>query len=456
MSDVNAPRRAQEATLSARPSDPRLREAQRLHHEERQFQRQADEARRQRGAAETEAKQLTIAKTAHEAEIQQLSRAVDDSRQQLFEARDRVKALELEAISVERSDPAKAADIREAAAAVRSEIPELERFAGTHQVKLQEAWDEVKVLEAQLETRTADAARLAAESERLRTLAEERESAAESLEQQRNAEPMRADVPDVDLFEPDRLREALRLGHRVSVGTDGHLHVSEERGQPMSDEQLDYLESKLPELRHRVGEGWSFSIETDGSIGGTGPWNSHYFASANGQPSAKTLAEVRARVGDGYDVSVAPDGTIVTSQPTAAVGADQARQNLATFNREVESGALTERMASGQGYDLNPDGTGGYSAIAPMTSTDMVGDTDTDTDTDTTAAAAVLPVPDTEATTPGPENLDSPPSADDGTDATVGTGVSVDDPEPDLMPPDPQPAEPTEWDDSADEVDPND
>lgn len=367
MAEADGPKRAQEATLSARPSDPRLREAQRLHHEERQFQRQANEVTKQRGLAESEAKDLTVAKASREAEIDQLNKAIDDTRQKLFQAHDRVKAMELEAISVEKTDPGKAADIREAAAAIRADIPEMEKFAGTHEAKRQEAWDQVKDMEVRLEARTADVAKFSAESERLRNLAEERETAAEALEQQRAAEPVRADVPEIEIFEPDRLRTALRDGHRVVIGDDGHIRVFEERGRPMTDEQIDYLESKLPELRHRLGEGWNFTVETDGTIGGNGPWGAHYYASSNGQISEQAMAEVRAAVGQGQDVSIAPDGTIVTSDPAQAVSADQARKNLDTFNREVESGALTERMAAGQGYDLNPDGTGGYSAIAPMT-----------------------------------------------------------------------------------------
>lgn len=367
MADPRATERAQEATLSARPSDPRLRQAQRLHQEERQFRRQADDVAKQRRDAESEAKDLTVAKASREAEIEQLNKAIDGTRQKLFEARDRVKALELEAISVENSDPSKAADLRETAATIRADIPELERFAGTHEGQLAEAWDEVKAIEVHLETRTADAARFSAESERLRNLAEERETAAETLERQRAAEPVRADVPEIELFEPDRLRTALRNGHRVSIGDDGHLRVSEERGRPMTDEQIEYLESKLPELRHRLGEGWTFSVETDGTIGGNGPWGSHYYASPDGKISDQALAEVRAAVGQGRDLSVGPDGTVVTSEPSRAVSPDQARKNLETFNREVESGALAERMASGQGYDLDPDGTGVYSTIAPTT-----------------------------------------------------------------------------------------
>lgn len=361
------PTRANTATLSARPSDPRLREAQRLHHEERQFQRQADEAARLRGQAASESKDLTIAKASREAEIEQLNKAIGDSRQQLFEAHDRIKALELEALSLEKSNPGKAADIREQAAALQADIPELERFAGRHEAKLLEAWDDVKAMEVSLSTAKADVTRLSAETDRLRKLAEDRESAAEALERQRNAEPLRADVPEVDIYELDALRTALRNGHRVGVGTDGHIHVFEERGPKMTDEQMAYLESKLPELRHRIGEGWNFSIESNGEIGGNGPWQSHYFASPNGQLGERALAEVRDRVGHGYDVSIAPDGTVVTSEPAVAASASQARHNLDTFNREMTSGSMAERMASGQGYDLNSDGTSGYSAIAPMT-----------------------------------------------------------------------------------------
>lgn len=109
---------------------------------------------------------------------------------------------------------------------------------------------------------------------------------------------MRADVPEVDLLPDDaqKLHEALLNGHKVGVGADGRIHVSEERSAPMNQEAADYLESKLPELRHRMGEGWSFSIDTNGNITGSGPHRATYFAQPDGQISEKTLGEVQARL----------------------------------------------------------------------------------------------------------------------------------------------------------------
>lgn len=363
MSDPTVPTRAQEATLNARPSDPRLREAQRLHHEERALQREADQANQARYEAWEKSQDLAaqVFDKQHSAEM--LTRALEEDRKNLATARAELTAKEQEAAAA--PDAARAADLREEAAHLRADVGAYERHVASRQTALTNAEKDAATLHQQQEQASAESSRLGAEVTRLRGLAEARESAAEALEAQRASEPARSDVPAIEL-DVDQVRTALREGHGVTISDDGHVRVSPETGQPMSDEALAFLETKLPELRHRMGEGWNFKVTPDGAIGGNGPWRSHYSATPDGKPSEQALAEARARIAQGDDVSIGPDGTIVTSEPASPVTVDQARANLTTFNQEVTSGQLSERLAAGQGYDLNPDGSGGYSAVAPM------------------------------------------------------------------------------------------
>lgn len=425
-------KRAYEATLSGRPSDPRLAEAQRLHHEERRFQAQAKDVDQQRSDAWKETQELQIQKATQDANVKALGESVDKSRSELFQARDKLAAIERDAKSLEIKDPKKAVDLREDAAQLRSSIHDLEQVAGQNDARLTAAWDDVKATEAKIEARSADVERLQSETARLRGLAEERETAAESLEAQRAAEPMRSDVPDVEILPDnvDKLHKALLDGHKVGLGADGGVHVMEERGAPMTPEAAAYLETKLPELRHRMGEDWNFSIDPNGNIVGNGPGAATYFAQPDGKLSENTLAEVRARIQSGENLSVGPDGTVVTSPPAEPITHDQAMANLAAFNKEVSSGHLDGQLAEGRGFDLKPDGSTTYVDPVPLTSkvTDPAQTAVPPADDpaaakpaepDAGANAGTTPDADTSGTTP---DAGTPPA----TGATPDTGTTTD------------------------------
>ena len=81
-------------------------------------------------------------------------------------------------------------------------------------------------------------------------------------------------APDSTLLDHDDLAEvyqALRSGHAVGLGADGHVYVHQEAGTAIDAPSQAFVEGKLAEVKNMLHMGFAVEIHPDGTINANNP-----------------------------------------------------------------------------------------------------------------------------------------------------------------------------------------
>ena len=81
-------------------------------------------------------------------------------------------------------------------------------------------------------------------------------------------------APDSTLLDHDDLAQvyqALRSGHAVGLGADGHVYVHQEAGTAIDAPSQAFVEGKLAEVKNMLHMGFAVEIHPDGTINANNP-----------------------------------------------------------------------------------------------------------------------------------------------------------------------------------------
>jgi hypothetical protein len=167
-------------------------------------------------------------------------------------------------------------------------------------------------------------------------------------------------APDAELLDDADLRgirDALRQGKKVGLGSDGKIHVFDTpEGDPIDIASETFIEGKLGEVRSLLQHGFNATLHPSGEISA----NSHdgRFMYQADEAVALTAADrdgIRRMLVGGADVGITPDGTIQFSQAIGATtrSLNQADRVMAELDRQISSGRVASEAAAGRGLTIS-------------------------------------------------------------------------------------------------------
>jgi len=157
-----------------------------------------------------------------------------------------------------------------------------------------------------------------------------------------------------------QMRDALRAGKRVTLGSDGKVYVGAEAGTPMTEADETWIESKLGHVIEMARAGYGVSVSPDGAISAD---RADHLGKArfDNDPgfNEQDVILIKTGVQDGALVRLHTDGHVEYFLPKDAVkptGADATRLQAA-IDDEIASGRLEAAWKNGETLAARPDGS---------------------------------------------------------------------------------------------------
>jgi hypothetical protein len=172
--------------------------------------------------------------------------------------------------------------------------------------------------------------------------------------------PAPATAPDADILDDADLRgirDALREGKKVGIGSDGKIHVfATPEGDPIDIASETFIEGKLGEVRSLLQLGFNATLHPSGEILANS--NDGRFKYQADETVALTAADrdgIRRMIVGGADVGITPDGTIQFTQPMGGAkrSLNQADRVMAELDRQISNGRVAAEAAAGRGLTIS-------------------------------------------------------------------------------------------------------